>query len=145
VGTRIDIRGGRVPGDVTREQDFVLHGYAAEPGHGRATIVTYDRPARWRRALLGLGQWWAIALGCVFIPVAHFVLVPSFFLYGIYTFVQRFTTRERTVEARGTCPDCGTEQDFDLGPRWQVPQPVSCRHCHRGMKLTLPDDQPVSR
>lgn len=127
--------------DATREQDFVLYGYASEPGRGRATIVSYDRAGRWRRALLGLGQWWAVALGCVLIPVAHFVLVPSFFLYGIYIFVQRFTTSQRTVEAHGTCPDCGTEQELDLAPRWQVPQSVSCRHCHRGMKLTLPTDQ----
>jgi hypothetical protein len=128
-----------------REQEFELHGFSADPGSGRATIVSYDRAARWRRALLGLAQWWAVALGCVLIPVAHFVLVPSFFLFGLYTFVQRFGTDQRVTAARGTCPDCGTEQDFDLGERWRVPQQISCRLCHRGLTLTLPAAQRAVR
>src|SRR5256885_6159155 len=31
-----------------------------------------------KRALKGLGTFWAAAIGSVFIPVAHFLLVPSF-------------------------------------------------------------------
>lgn len=124
--------------ETQREQSFELHGFAAEPGLGSATIVVYDRAARWRRALLGLGKWWGVALGCVLIPVAHLVLVPSFLLFGIYTFAQRVGTAERAAATRGTCPDCGTEQDFEPAARWRTPQSVTCRHCHRGLTLTLP-------
>lgn len=127
-----------VSDDAQREQSFELHGFAAGPGFGSATLVAYDRAARWRRALLGLGQWWGVALASVLIPVAHFVLVPSFVLFGIYTFAQRVGTAERATAVRGTCPDCGTEQEFEPAARWRTPQSVTCRHCHRGLTLTLP-------
>jgi hypothetical protein len=123
---------------VHRDQAFELHGFASGVGTGSARIVCYDRPARWRRAFAALARWWAIALLCVVIPVAHFVLVPSFCLFGVYTFVQRFATTERATVAHGRCPDCGTEQPLELAARWHVPQAVTCRHCRRGLTLTLP-------
>jgi hypothetical protein len=134
-----------VPTQERRIQVIELHGFASEPGSGSVTIVCFDRAARWRRALVGLGRWWGVALLCVLIPVAHFVLVPSFFLYGIYTFVQRFETTEQAADARGTCPDCGTEQPLELAARWQAPQSVTCGHCHRGLRLSLPSARGVTR
>jgi hypothetical protein len=121
-----------------REQAFLLSGFSSQPGTGHATVISFGQRQRWRRALTGLGKWWAVALGAVFIPVAHFLLVPSFFLYGVLQFFQRLGTAELTRDARGTCPDCGTEQQLELSPRWRAPQQVSCRHCHRGLKLVLP-------
>src|SRR5207253_766940 len=82
----------------------------------------------------GLGKWWAVALFSVFIPVAHFVLVPSFLAYGAWQFFQRLGTVELATEARGTCPDCGAEQALELAPRWRAPQPVTCRQCHRARR-----------
>jgi hypothetical protein len=127
-----------------RTQAVELRGFAPEPGSGSVTIVSYDRVARWRRALVGLGTWWGVALLCVLIPVAHFVLVPSFFLFGVYTFAQRIVTAEQATDARGTCPDCGREQPFELAARWQAPQSITCRHCHRGLTLTVPVGEQVT-
>lgn len=123
---------------VPRQQDFLLNGFTQPPGRGSATVLTYDRPARWRRALKALGKWWGIALLSVFIPVAHFVLVPSFFLFGLFQFSQRLGAVEVPRDARGRCPDCGAEQALELAAQWQVPQLVTCHECHRGLRLTLP-------
>jgi len=122
---------------VEREQAFILQGFSPQPGHGRVTIVAFDRVARWRRALRALGQWWGVAILCVFIPVAHFALVPGFFLFAIYQFFQRLSTPAIGRHARGTCPDCGADQEFELAGRWRVPQLVSCRACRRGLRLTI--------
>jgi len=122
----------------SRDQAFLLSGFSPQPGRGHATIVFFDRRQRWRRALKGLGKWWAVALGSVFIPVAHFLLVPSFFLYGLLQFSSRLGTVELARDAEGTCPDCGTAQRLELSARWQAPQQVSCRHCHRGLTVQLP-------
>src|SRR5438874_13795365 len=54
-------------------------------------VVSYERAQRVQRALRGLATWWGAALVSVLIPIAHFVLVPSFFLYGVYTFARRLT------------------------------------------------------
>ena len=96
----------------------------------------FSRDERVRRALKGLGKWWGIALASVFIPVAHFILVPSFLLYGVWQFAQRLGTTSRATGAQGTCPDCRTEQALELATQWRVPQPVTCRNCHRGLRLS---------
>ena len=124
--------------DHTRRQAFLLSGFSRTPTRGEVTILMFDQRARVRRALLGLGQWWGIALVCVLIPVAHFVLVPSFFFYGIWRGVQRGRTAECPLPVRGVCPDCGAEQPLDLATRWYAPQQVVCRRCGRGLTLTSP-------
>ena len=122
----------------TRVQPFILSGYYGQPTRGTVTIHEFRREQRARRAFAVLGKWWGVALLCVFIPVAHFVLVPSFLAYGLWEFFQRIGTAELATGARGTCPDCGAEQQLDLAPRWRAPQPVTCRQCHRGLRLSVP-------
>lgn len=124
--------------ETTRLQPFLLSGYHGAPTVGTATIHAFDREQRIRRALAGLGKWWGVAVVTVFIPVAHFILVPSFLAYGVWQFAQRLGTTELTTDAQGTCPDCGAEQALELATRWRAPQPVTCRHCHRGLRLSLP-------
>lgn len=119
----------------TRVQTFILTGYNGQPRPGTVTIHEFQPRERWRRALIALGKWWGIALLSVLIPVAHFILVPSFFLYGLWQFFQRLGTASLAVGARGTCPDCGHEQALEIAPRWRTPQPVTCHHCHRGLQL----------
>jgi len=133
------IEAEQIVSEGTRLQPFILTGYHGAPTHGTVTIQAFDREHRWRRALAGLGKWWGVALLSVLIPVAHFLLVPSFFVYGVWQFFQRLGTIELAARARGTCPDCGAEQVLELAPRWRAPQPVTCRHCHRGLRLALPD------
>jgi hypothetical protein len=119
-------------------QPVQLRGYHGQPTSGTVSIREFDRPERLRRAFAGLGKWWGVAVLSVFIPVAHFVLVPSFLAYGVWQFFQRLGTVELVVDARGTCPDCGAEQALELAPRWRAPQPVTYRECHRGLQLVLP-------
>lgn len=122
-----------------RDQSFVLTGFAPTSTRGAVTVISYDRQSRRGRALKALGTFWGCALGSVFIPVAHFLLVPGFFIFGIVQFFQRLGTRELGVGAHGTCPDCGAEQTLDLPPRWKAPQQVTCKTCQRGLTLTVPD------
>lgn len=116
-------------------RQVVLTGYS---GRTAATVlvVSYDRARRVRRALRGLGTWWGAALVSVLIPVAHFVLVPAFFFFGVYTFARRLTTDQVALSGRGTCPDCGREQALDVAGRWSLPRTTSCRYCQRGLRVT---------
>ena len=117
-------------------QLFTLSGYSGSPTQGTVTVQEFNRDERVRRALGGLGKWWGIALASVFIPVAHFILVPSFLLYGLWQLGQRLGTASLALGARGTCPDCHTEQALELAAQWRVPQPVTCANCHRGLQLS---------
>ncbi len=124
----------------TRVETFILSGFSGRPTRGTVTIREFTRAERWRRALRGIGTWWGLGVVSVFIPVAHFVLVPSCALYGAWQCVQRLSTSALATDARGTCPDCGREQSFELAARWRAPQAVTCRSCQRGLQLTLPAD-----
>ena len=117
-------------------QGFTLSGYSGPATQGTVTVQEFSREERVRRALGGLGKWWGIALGSVFIPVAHFLLVPSFLLYGVWQFAQRLGTTSLAIDAHGVCPDCHTEQPLELAAQWRAPQPVTCRNCHRGLRLS---------
>jgi len=103
-------------------QTYQLTGYSQTPTTATVTIRSFDKPERMRRALKGLGTFWAAALGSVFIPVAHFLLVPSFLLYGIYTFFERLNADKIVVIAEGMCPDCGKQQSGDAHLRQPEPQ-----------------------
>src|SRR5213595_2457279 len=89
-----------VSSPTTRIQPFLLSGYHGEPTRGSVTIQAFDREQRFRRAVAGLGKWWGIGLLTVLIPVAHFVLVPSFLAYGLWQFFQRLGTAELASDAR---------------------------------------------
>jgi len=123
---------------MTETHTYVLSGYSGTPTTATVTIQSFDRPERMRRALKGLGKFWAFAVGSVFIPVAHFLLVPAFALFGAYTFFERLGARQVVTTAEGTCPDCGRTQQLETGAggRWRVPRDVACRYCQRSLRIS---------
>lgn len=112
-----------------------VSGYHGTPTPATLLVVTFDGPQRTRRAVKGLAGFWGAMVVSVFIPVAHFVLVPSFFGIGIWQFVRRLHRHELVRGAHAACPDCGVEQDFELGGGLRFPQGVQCRSCHRGLTI----------
>src|SRR4051794_18352309 len=76
-------------------------------GAGTALIQEWSQKERSRRALRMLGILWGLMLISVLIPVAHFVLVPAFFLAGpIVAFIVH-DQRKAIVGGEGICPQCG--------------------------------------
>ncbi len=114
-----------------QERSFLLAGYGETTTQGVAQVVTFDRRQRLARAGKGLGVLWGAGLVSVFIPVAHFLLVPGFALAGVVVFARRMRVAEVTHSIHGRCPDCGLEQDFGSAGRWKPPVTVACRGCSR--------------
>jgi RNA polymerase subunit RPABC4/transcription elongation factor Spt4 len=114
-----------------------LKGYADEPSTASVDVVQLDGADRLRRGLKHLGICWGAAVVSVFIPVAHLFLVPGLFIAGIVLLVRDVRIGELVRQARGTCPDCGTEQTLDLTGRWRGGAEIACRNCHRLLRLTL--------
>jgi hypothetical protein len=117
-------------------QPLSLTGYHGAPTEARLLIESFDAGQRMRRAVKGLAGFWGAMVVSVFIPIAHFVLVPSLFAIGIWQFVRRLHLHQVVRGAHGACPDCGAEQDFELSAARRFPQGVQCRACHRGLTLT---------
>jgi hypothetical protein len=100
-----------------------------------AVIVEQSSGQRFARALAGLALFWGLALGGLFIPVAHFVLVPTFVAAGIIMAAKRAREHRRLLLVRGTCPRCGAEQEFTPGGRFVSGRSLGCPRCHGNLTL----------
>jgi len=121
---------------VTVTRHARLAGYHPDATAAVLEVDELGAARRARRALKGFAAWLLGAVACVFIPVAHFVLVPGCLVGAVAVLVVRLRTRALIVRAHGVCPDCGVEQDLDvLGPWRGGARALACRACHRGLEL----------
>jgi hypothetical protein len=115
---------------------LVAFGFTPRPA--TAVVIEQSGGERIARALAALGLFWAAALGGLFIPVAHFILVPAFLTAGIVMAVRRSREERRLVEVRGHCPRCGVAQVFKAGGRFVKGRSIDCPACHGSSALELP-------
>ncbi|EKD42398.1 MAG: hypothetical protein ACD_73C00177G0001 [uncultured bacterium] len=86
------------------------------------------------RAIKFLGICWGLAIFSVFIPLAHFILVPGFFLGGIAGCAFYYQQQNQNLGGTGTCPDC--KQFFKI-EKSALTWPLEdvCAHCHVHVKI----------
>jgi len=102
-------------------------------------MTVHNRAQRVKRALYAALTGIVAAVAGVFIPVAHFFLVPGALLLGAYFSAKRLLTETTLRDCNGTCPDCGTDQTFEISATATFPQSTSCEACHRGLTLRALD------
>jgi hypothetical protein len=116
-----------------------------------ATIRHFGPGERMRRALKWGGALFGLAVVSVFLPIAHFVLVPGFLIAAIVFFARRLGQARKIEKVVGRCPRCGLEQEFELE---RVPLEgeieltcQSCRNRIRGERIEDAADAgaPVAR
>jgi len=120
---------------IETETQASLTAFGHPPSWVTAVVVEQTRPQRLGRALAGLGMCWALALGGLFIPVAHFILVPTFVVAGIVVAIKRAREDRRLLLLRGACPRCGAAQEFKPGGRFATGRSVDCPKCHGTLTL----------
>ena len=112
-----------------------LTSFGFPPQPATAVIVEQTPAQRFSRVAAGLGMFWALALGGLFIPVAHFVLVPTFLVAGIVAAVVRSREDRRLILLRGSCPRCGVSQELKPGGRFVDGRALNCPKCHGNLTL----------
>lgn len=116
-------------------------GHPSQPA--QAVILEQAPGQRFARTLAGLGMFWGLALASVFIPVAHFVLVPTFVVAGIVMAVKRAREDRRLVLVRGACPRCGAVQELRPGGRFLDGRSFDCPNCHGNLTLATTSAAPA--
>jgi hypothetical protein len=119
-----------------------LTAFGFEPRPATAVVIEQSTGERVARAFAGLGMFWALALGGLFIPVAHFILVPTFLTAGIIMAVKRSREERRLAEVRGPCPRCGAQQVFKGGGRFADGRTLDCPACPGTSALAVPGNTP---
>jgi len=119
-----------------------LKGYSPQDADAEIVLDRLAPGRRLARALAGFGFCIGAALVSLFIPIAHFVLVPGFLIAAFIVSVARYGVATLVISAHGTCPDCGTVQELDLLGPWKGFREVTCRSCHRPMQLRPAEGSP---
>ena len=120
---------------MVQELPATISVFGSEPLPATARVLQQTPSERMTRVLGALGVCWGIAVVAVFMPVAHFFLVPTFLLLGVVLAVLRSREDVRLLGAHGRCPRCGVEQDFAGGGRFHGEHSLDCPRCHN--RLTL--------
>ena len=112
-----------------------LTAFGALPTRVTATVIQQSPGRRAARALGGLGAAWGVAAVAVFIPVAHFILVPTFLAAGAILAFVRLREDQRLTGLHGICPRCGVEQEFEASGRFHRERGLDCPNCHNHLIL----------
>ena len=118
------------------ETSGTLHyfGFPATPA--RVAVARHTPGERLKRGLLALGACWGLAALTILIPIAHFVLVPGFFLLGIWLLVKRLGEDATIVSVTGDCPKCGEPRTFIASGRLRAAMKVQCPVCRNELELS---------
>ena len=122
--------------DGTEEIGGTLGAFGAPSLAATARIVRQSPQRRMRRALAALGICWGAAIPCLFIPLAHFFLVPSLVTTGIVLAVLRSREDMRLLGVQGRCPRCGVEQEFPASGRLRGERALDCPLCHNRLTFS---------
>jgi hypothetical protein len=115
--------------------ELYLFGFPKAPA--RVTVARHEPGARAGRAVKALLALWGIAALTILVPIAHFVLVPGFFITGIVVGLRRLNEPATVMGVSGACPRCGSERGFEAGGRLKASSKVSCLECHNQLDLAI--------
>lgn len=113
--------------------------YAAHaPTTAMVRLRWVNKRGRLMAALKALGGFWLAAVGAVFLPLLHFILVPTLLLLGPLMFFWKLRESVTLLGADGPCPACGVP----IAHRVQLPAAehtqVRCEACGRSVDLAIP-------
>ncbi len=112
-----------------------LRYFDSPPTTAVLVVREFTAAARWKRAVLAWIGCWGAAVAAVFLPVLHFVLVPTLLFAAPFAARRMFAQRRVLLSVRGRCPACAAALDTTLPGGDPRVQPVRCDACGRSLEL----------
>jgi hypothetical protein len=106
-----------------------LHAFGLPRTPGTARVRDHDHGERVARALRAAGLCLGLAALSVFLPIAHFVLVPAFLLAAPIFALRRLHTRASIVGLEGICPRCNENRTFEAKGTFRPGLQATCPVC----------------
>jgi hypothetical protein len=110
--------------------------YAELSSEGSLCILEFDRKARIQRGAKAALKMLLAAALCVFIPGAHFVLVPLCILLAPIVGVIVGRMHSRITGANITCPHCSNPLKI-LSSQATMPLIENCARCSRPIRISF--------
>ncbi|MFQ5469164.1 MAG: hypothetical protein ACE5EH_02530 [Gammaproteobacteria bacterium] len=93
---------------------------------GVLNFTVYDSHEKMSRAIKLLALLWGLAIVTLFIPIAHFFLVPGFLIAGPIMAYSRYKVNETKENVYGECPTCREQVTISLDPADKLPLWTYC-------------------
>jgi len=99
--------------------------------------VEWDKTERTKNAARLFLIMIASTFVSIFIPILHFILVPSLFIASFVFALDKMSEKFRNEGGKGECPKC--HQEFAVQPsKWGIRITNNCNHCHEDLEMFLP-------
>ncbi len=112
-----------------------------EPSAAVVRLRRVNKRGRLVAAFRALAGCWLAAVAAVFLPLLHFILVPSLLLLGPLMFFWKLREHVTLLGADGPCPACGVQ----ISHRVKLPAAehtqVRCEACGRAVDLVIPAEE----
>lgn len=115
-------------------QKVSISGTSAEKTTGEIRIQEWNAQQRMMRALKVGGACWGFALVSVILPLAHFVLVPGFFIAGPIAAYFLLNQKSMILGGSGICPHCKKHMSI-VRSALRFPLSDVCDHCKHGVSI----------
>ena len=95
-------------------------------------VLSFNASERRSRALKFAAAFFGCALLSAFIPILHFVLVPSFLIASFISFFVIHSKNQKVSALVGPCPQCN-EQNHWQPSNTSFPQSFTCEACRKNL------------
>ena len=97
--------------------------------HGTLHYTAFNPADRLTRAVTILAICWVLAVITAFIPIAHFFLVPAFFIAGPVMAISRYKQADEKSNVEGECPRHNGPFTIKLEATDKLPKWTYCPEC----------------
>jgi hypothetical protein len=102
---------------------------------GTMYYTVFSAADRTKRAITALVGCWIVAAIAVFIPIAHFFLVPVFFIAGPVMAYSRMKMEESKEKVHGICPRHNAQITINLENTDTIPKYTYCPDCDGAIQI----------
>ncbi|MDX1812680.1 MAG: hypothetical protein R3240_12065 [Gammaproteobacteria bacterium] len=102
---------------------------------GTLFYTAYNPADRTTRAITALVVCWLLAGVTLFIPIAHFFLVPAFLIAGPVLAFSRYKQEDSKEKVEGTCPRHNGQVTIKLENTDKLPKWTYCPECDGAIQL----------
>lgn len=108
---------------------------------GSLTQVEWTKPERSKNALKTFGMWFGFTFAAIFIPIAHYFLVPTLFITSFILGLGKLNETLRNEGGTGECPQCHENFTIQASKLSDV-FTDTCEHCKADLEVTLQTHTP---
>jgi hypothetical protein len=111
--------------------------FSGQAGPARARVI--ERSPAWRRTSAFRELLWLLLLPLAALVPPHAPWIVVLIAFASYRAFNRMRERRTLVSLRGTCPKCGTEQEFsEIGRMKEPDHTVNCAGCRWDLRVEVP-------